>query len=905
MAICTARRVMARPQPLTVPADEPILESPADEPILESKVTVPGVPGWAIQRPQITKLISRGTRRCPLTVITGPPGSGKTMAATLWAAARPAAVAWLSLDEHDNRPSSFWSHVVAALRRSGVAVPYAWPAATRGRQHVFLLRLASVLAAQDPPATLVLDDFHVLTEPLVLDGLNFVLRNAGAGLRLVACSRMDPLLPLHRYRLAGQLAEIRASDLAFNVAEAGLLMAQHGSTLSAAALECLTRRTEGWAAGIRLAAMSVGSHPDPDQFVKELITDDSAVTGYLVEEVLNAQPPEVRDVLLDTSILERVSAELAGELAGDEHAAAILPALRAANAFVQPAGPGWYRYHTLFAEVLRLKLRRESPGRIALLHRRAARWYERSGLLTNAVRHAAQASDWPLAAGLVIDGLAIGEIIEPRPAPSLAAEFASMPHGQAWADAGPYLVSAAAALPAGRLESCTAALDLADGILGRLPDGQGAAGRLSAALIRFAASLRTGDLDAAAAAAGAAEALVSTVGGGKPGRHAATLARVLRGRGVVELWSGNHDEAARILDSGVAAAAAPGAEYERADCFGHLALIAAWQGRPQRAAKLAAGATAADAPRPAGWHPSPAALVALAWVHLEHGELRETRSLLKQADAALSERPDKLIGSVACLVAARCGLAEGRAGLAAQFVARARTGWAVPAWLGQQLSLAESRAHAAAGDIGPALAAAERAGPGDSAEAAVVLAHAWLAAKDVGNARRALAPALDAPSPAPDRVHLQAWLADARLSYDSGDRARAQRSLASALRLAGRDQLRLPLLMERGWIGPVLQHAPAVAHAHRDVLAPVPSTNQHPAIVAVPGPAATLVVEPLTEREREVLRNVSAMLNTAEIASQMYISVNTVKSHLKSVYRKLGAAHRGEAVRRARQLELI
>ena len=896
MAICTARRVMARPRPLAVPAGDPILES---------KVTVPDVPGWAIQRPRITKLITRGTRWCPLTVVTGPPGAGKTMAATLWAAARPRAVAWLSLDEHDNQPSGFWSYVVAALRRSGVAVPHAWPAATPGGQHNFLLRLASVLAAQDPPATLILDDFHVLTEPLVLDGLNFVLRNAGAGLRLVACSRMDPLLPLHRYRLAGQLAEIRASDLAFSVAEAGLLMAQHGGTLSASALESLTRRTEGWAAGIRLAAMSVGSHPDPDQFVKELITDDSALTGYLAEEVLNTQPPEVRDVLLDTSILEQVSAELAGELAGDEHAAGILPALAAANAFVQPAGPGWYRYHTLFAEVLRLKLRRESPGRIVLLHRRAARWYERNGLLTDAVRHAVQADDWPLAAGLVIDGLAIGEIIEPRAGPSLAAEFASMPRSQAWADAGPNLVSAATALPAGRPGSCTAALDLAEGILGRLPDSQGAAGRLSAAVIRLAAALRTGDRDAAAVAAGAAEALVSTVSSGKPGRHTAILARVLRGRGVVELWSGNLADAARILDSGVAAAAASGAEYERADCLGYLALIAAWEGRPQRAAKLAADATAADAPRPAGRRPSPAALVALAWVHLEHGELRETRSLLKQADAALGECPDKLIGSVACLVAARCSLAEGRAGLAAQFVVRAQAGWAVPAWLGQQLSLAESRAHAAAGDIGPALSAAEQAGPGDSAEAAVVLAHAWLAAKDVENARRALAPALATGSPAPDRVHLQAWLADARLSYDSGDHARAQRSLASALRLAGRDQLRLPLLMERGWIGPVLQHAPAVAHAHRDLLVPAPSTDQHPATVAVPGEPATLVVESLTRREREVLRNVSAMLNTAEIASQMYISVNTVKSHLKSTYRKLGAAHRGEAVRRARQLGLI
>ena len=211
MAISTASRALAQTEPLAVPADDPILES---------KVTVPDVPSWAIQRPRITRLITRGTRWCPLTVVTGPPGAGKTMAATLWAAARPGAVAWLSLDEYDNRPSGFWSYVVAALRRAGVAVPDTRPAPTRGRQHVFLLRLASVLAAQDPPVTLVLDDFHLLTEPLVLDGLNFVLRNSGAGLRLVVCSRIDPLLPLHRYRLAGQLAEIRASDLAFNVAEA-------------------------------------------------------------------------------------------------------------------------------------------------------------------------------------------------------------------------------------------------------------------------------------------------------------------------------------------------------------------------------------------------------------------------------------------------------------------------------------------------------------------------------------------------------------------------------------------------------------------------------------------------------------------------------------------------------------
>ncbi len=399
----------------------------AGVPILASKITAPGVPDWVVPRPRITRLIAGGTRRCPLTVAIGPAGAGKTMALALWAAAGPGPVAWVGVDEYDNEPEVFWSYVIAAVRRCGVAVPGALPAAARGTGHLFLLRLAAALAAQDPPVTLVLDDLHLLADPTVLDGLDYVLRNAGAGLRLVASARMDPPLPLHRYRLAGQLTEIRASDLAFTVAEARLLLARHGITLTADALECLTRRTEGWAAGLRLAAISMGTHPDRDQFVTELITDNSALTGYLVAEVLNTQPPEARDILLSTSILEQVSAQAASELTGNEQAAAILPAVAHANGFVQPTRSGWYRYHPLFAEVLRLKLSREYPDRRAALHRRAAGWYERNGQLTDAVRHAAETGDWPLAAGIVIDHLAIGEIIEPRRSPSLAGEFGRMP----------------------------------------------------------------------------------------------------------------------------------------------------------------------------------------------------------------------------------------------------------------------------------------------------------------------------------------------------------------------------------------------------------------------------------------------------------------------------------------------
>jgi LuxR family maltose regulon positive regulatory protein len=884
-------------------------------PILASKITAPDEPGWAVPRPRITTLIAQGTRWCPLTVLTAPAGAGKTTALALWSATEPGPVAWVRADEFDNRPGIFWAHVVAALRRSGAAMPPATPGA-RGRdaEHVFLLWLAAALATQDPPVTLVLDDLHLLTDLKVLDGLDYLLRNTGAGLRLVVGARSDSLR-LHRYRLAGQLTQIRASDLAFTTAEAGLLLARHGITLTADALECLTRRTEGWAAALRLAALRMRGHPDPDRLVTELITDDSALTGYLLDEVLNPQPPEVRDVLLNTSIVEHLSAQHASELAGNEQAGRILSALADANAFVQRTGPGRYRYHTLYAEVLRLQLSREHPGRVASLQRRAALWYGRNGRLPDAVRHAARAGDWQLAAGMVIDQLAIGEIITPRRGSSLAGEFAGMPDGQAWTGAAPHVVSAAVALSAGRYESSAAALDAAERILARLPAEQEVAGRLAAAIIRLAAALRRGDLTAAAAAAAQAEVLVSRVPGDRLARHGEIRARVLADRGAVELWSGHLDEAARVLESGVAAATRSGGEGERAGCLGQLALAEALRGRLSRAATLAGQATTArpgpgsGPPWPPGPDPGPAALVALAWVHLEHCELRAARSRLTQADAALRVTPDKLIRAVAWLTAAYGDLAKGRAAAAGQLIATARSGWSrsgwsVPAWLDQRLSVAESRAYAAAGDIAAALAAARRAGSDTSPEAAVALAYAWAAAGDGENARRVLAPALATDSGVSERVRLQAGLVESRLSYAGGDRVQGRRSLASTLQLGEREQLRLPFVLERGWIGPVLRREPELAQAHRSLLGSTSGPHQVPPRGG-PDQAPVHAVETLTEREKEVLRHVSRMLSTAEAASELHISVNTLKTHLQHIYRKLAATRRGEAVRRARQLELI
>jgi LuxR family maltose regulon positive regulatory protein len=833
------------------------------------------------------------------------------MAIVLWAAAStsPDRLAWLTLDDFDNRPKVFWSYFVAALRRAGVAVPRVLSAVAAGDavDHLFLLRLASVLAAQDPPVVVVLDDLHLLTEPGALDGLGYVLRNARPGLRLVVSSRMDPLLPLHRYRLTGELAEIRAGDLAFSVAESGLLLAQHGITLPDAALECLTRRAEGWAAGMRLAAISMDGHPDPEQFVKEFDAEDSAIASYLVDEVLDAQPSATREFLLRTSILDRVNAGIAGELADDGQATGALPTMAQANAFVLPVGHGWYRYHSLFNAVLRLKLRRERPGLVPDLHRRAALWFRRNGSLTQAVRHAGESGDWQLAAGIALDELAVGQLIEPRGSQSLADGFRRMPRRMSWAKPQPLLVAAALDLSEAEGLPSAASLDAAEALIEHLPADDEIPARLATALIRLALSRRTGDLGAATAAAVSAERLLAAIPAGLLARHTAIRAQVLSGRGAVEVWAGHLDEAATSFTAGVAAASAPDSTHERADCLGNLALLEALRGRLSRAAKLAdeaAGAAENNTGEPAEPAGS-AASIALAWVYLERNEPQQARAQLKLADAALRIRPDRLMNAAACLVAARCSLACGRPGVAAEMLSGARRGWPLPSWLEHRLALVEARASAAAGQIESAIDTATRADPHSHFDAAITLAQALLAAGDPQAARHMLAAGPAVSAGQPDYIRLEASLVDARVSYESGDRARGRRSLEQALRLGHPEQLRLPFAMERTWIRPVLRRDPDLIHAYRHLLEPDLVSTDWAAVRPPANDGAPLIVERLSEREREVLQHLSGMLSTAEIATEMYISVNTVKTHLKSIYRKLAAAHRSEAVRRARLLELI
>jgi len=865
---------------------------------------MPAVPGWAVIRPRIDKLLADGARG-PLTSVTGPPGAGKTMAVAAWATSTsyPCTLAWLNTDDYDNRPRMFWSYVVAALRKAGIAVPQVVPGPGRATvDHAFLVRLASALSAQNPPVVLVLDDFHLLTEPAVLDGLAYVLRNAWPGLHLMVVSRADPLLPLHRYRLAGQLAEIRADDLAFSMEESAALLVHHGVTLSVPALERIAGRTEGWAAGMRLAALSLQGRPDPEQFSKELETGDSALTSYLVDEVLNAQVPAVRDMLLRTSILDSVSADLAAELTDDRAGADALPALARSGAFVRPLGQGWYRYQSLLGAVLRLKLRIECGEQIPDLYRRAARWCQRHGRIGDAVRYAAQSGDWALAADVVVDEFAIEQLIELRGHHPLAEAFRSMPPDEEWTQPQPLLVTAAIALRQGAHEAAAAQLAAAEDILGHQEAEEQVPARLAAALIQLALARRTGDLEMAATAARRAEDVMTELPEEVRARHPEVRVQVMTDCGVVETWAGRLDAAAvRFAD----AAAVPAAEttHERSGCLGYLALVEALRGRLSRAVELAGEAAEALSSSGGGDLAEdviPAASVALAWVCLQQGDAQEAHSQLKLAEAALRSRPDKLVSALACVVAAQRRLAGGQATPATDMIRQAGEDWSPspPGWLELMLTVLESRAQAAAGDAQAAVATAQRAGPGPDAAAA--LAHAWLTAGDQQSARRALNPV------GPGFPQLDVALAEARLSYTAGDSAHGRRCLERALRLAKPEQVRLPFVMERTWLRQVLRHDPELVQPYRELLGPSVITPGTISVKVLPAaPPAPLVVERLSAREREVLTYASGMLSTAEIAAEMFLSVNTVKTHFRSIYRKLSATHRNEAVRRARQLELI
>jgi LuxR family maltose regulon positive regulatory protein len=891
--------------------------------LLATKLVAP-LPRWQpVSRPRLVRLLEAGTRG-PLTLLAAPPGAGKTILLASWMMGGhpPGPVAWVTVDRDDDNPTRFWAHVVAALRSSGAVPPDGLlaglgPPPPDAAQE-FLTVLVNGLAELPGPVVLVLDDLHEATGPAVAAGLQFTLQHAPPQLRLVAATRADPPLSLHRLRVAGQLTEIRAAELAFTPAEAGELLAGLGVELPDAELEMLWKRTEGWAAGLRLAALSLRDHPDPGRFVAEFAGDDHAVAGYLIEEVLARQTSEVQEFLLRTCVTDRLCGGLADALTGRRDGERMLALLEHDHAFTTGLGAGrsWYRYHPLFAELLRAELHHRWPKDIHELHRRAAAWHAANGLVEEAADHALAGRDPDGAAGLLgAHGFAI--LLDGR-AETLRRLLGRLPVSKLRADRELAVVAGADRLALGELEEADAWLELASA-----DTASGTWQPRSEAAVSLAELLRArlhGDVDGVISAARRLLASPLRAEWGDDVAEADRRALVLSILGAAELWSDRLDDAAAHLEMSRALAEGGSREYLALDATGHLALLEAVRGRLARAHRL--GREAAEVAERRGWSanaPTACGELALAWVAYCRDDLASALGALERAGRAARAGCDRPVVLAVALAEARLAAVGGSREVAVDGLARLRAalneaaGWRLPRLLAHAVRPTEARLLLAAGDeTGVAGLLDGVAGERPAAEA-VVLARLRLARGDQAAAAGILTPLHGGQAPALGTATLiEAWLLDAVAHRRLGDHAAAAESLERALALAAPEGYRQVFVQGgapvRALLADHLHHGTAHRALVEALLEGLLSQVTGPrASVGGGGSPSTLpvLVESLSEREHVVLRYLPSMLSAGEIAAELYVSVNTLKTHIKSIYRKLDANRRWDAVRRARQLHLL
>src|SRR6516165_1583830 len=399
------RSPMAEP-PAPAPARAAVSERDV---LLATKLHVPRPQPGFVARSRLVRALGEALAR-QLVLVCAPAGFGKTALLADWVRSSSLPVAWVSLDPGDNDPARFWRHAVAALdqARPGIAElagPLVGPPAPSSFEGL-VTALINDLAGRpgEDELLLVLDDYHLIDTPQVHAPLTFLVEHLPLGLRLMLVSRSDPPLPLARLRARGQLAELRTDDLRFTAGEAAaLLRAATGADLPGAAVAALAARTEGWAAGLQLAGLSLRGQPDPAGFVAAFSGSHRYVLDYLGQEVLDRQEAGLRGFLLETSVLERLTGELCDAVTSRPGSQVMLEQIERAGLFLVPLDEvrGWWRYHHLFADLLRARLQAEQPGRAVALHRAAAAWCDEHDLADDAVRHALAAGDPAWAARLV------------------------------------------------------------------------------------------------------------------------------------------------------------------------------------------------------------------------------------------------------------------------------------------------------------------------------------------------------------------------------------------------------------------------------------------------------------------------------------------------------------------------
>jgi LuxR family transcriptional regulator, maltose regulon positive regulatory protein len=840
-----------------------------------------------------------------VTLISAPAGSGKTSLLRAWAHRHgpPHRLAVVSVQRDQRDAQQFWLALLSAVRQASGAEP---PTATpdfNGR--AIADRVLSELADQRRPLILVIDDLHELHSPDALTQLTRLLTNLPPGVHAVLTTRHDLPLRLHQLRLAGELAEIRGADLRFTERETRELLDASGIALSEAGAALLHQRTEGWAAGLRLAAISLADHPDPERFVAEFSGSERTVSEYLLAEMLERLPGDVQQLLLRTSLLDRVNGELADLLTGRPGSERILLDLEDANAFVLSLDPErtWFRYHHLFADLLRLELRRTLPEEVPELHRRAAQWFTGHGQVADAIRHTQAAGDWPEAARLLADH-SFGLTMDGQ-AQTVRALLQAFPRGADYPELA--LIHAGHNLARGRLDEAAAHLAVAETYAETTPPDRRRRLRVAIASLQLSLATRRGDLASVAEQARFLDSPVTGQSDEDIALDSDLRAVALMNLGTVEASLGLAD-AERHLQEGAVLAHQIGRPYLEVRCLAQLGFaskihpFATTQRRCREAIALA---------ERHGWGAEPMiapALVTLASTMVWTGEFDEAERWLQRTVQAVQADTGADIRLLVHIVSGMLQACRGRRHEALQEFSTAES-------LGSQLA----DSHALASQVtGWLLATQARLGMlGEARGCLAALAEERASSGEVGNARAAIFLAegdpaaalaaaqdvLDGAAPVIGYVtlvetHLLAGFAYRQL----GDHPAANQAAERALALAESDRLVLPFAMtgSRELLEALPRHETAHAALRADILDVLRGSS-----LAVAHRSPSPPAEQLSPGELRVLRYLPTNLSRPQIAGELSVSLNTVSTHIRNIYAKLQVRDRSSAVQRARELQLL
>ena len=899
-------------------------EAPERDVMLATKLHMPASRPGLVPRPRLTVCLDEGLAR-GLVLACAPAGYGKTVLLADWARRGGHPAGWLSLDAGDNDPARFWHHAVAALDRArpgtGERVaPLLGPPAPSSFQGL-VTALINDLAGEE--ALLVLDDYHLISARQVHESLAFLVEHRPAGLCVVLASRSDPPLPLARLRARNQLTEIRAAELRFTPAEAGELLQHAAAALPDASVAALAVRTEGWAVGLQLAALSLRGHDDAAAFVAAFTGSHRYVLDYLAEEVLEGQDTQLRTFLLETSVLERLSGPLCDAATGRQGSQALLEEAERAGLFLIPLDEvrGWWRYHHLFADLLHARLQQEQPGRLAQLHRNAAAWCQEHGLADEAIGHAAAAGEMLWAARIIeqqfnlvhrIRGEAAtidrwlsvlpAEVVRTRPRLLLAQAHVAGDSGHPEV-MEPLLDAAECAPPGWADEPFEPASGAAASFLINVP--------AMTTLNRSYLAQLHGDAEATAAFA------TQTLAESKPEEGA--LSATAHGFLAVAEWlRGRLTEAERALASSLTGWRETGQlTLIGWGCY-ELVLIQLAQGQLDAAAltcEQALGSLVRSGlPAPAAG-PSYAGLAEIAYQRDELDvALRHATEGIALCRQFVYTPP--LAGGLATLAMIR--QATGDPAGALEAISEAGQAAPGPAGLLNPVPARRARLLLAQGDL-PAAARFPQEnglGPDDEPDYAresghLVLARILLAQDRAGQAL-ALLDRLQPAAAAQDRVGslIETGALRALALAAAGDEAAAVTALAGALLLAC-PQGHVRVFADEGPLMAALLGRLIAAQRTGQAAAGVPLGYLarlqrafgpgQPARDSVPSG----IVDPLTSRELEVLGLLAAGRSNQAIAGQLVVTLDTVKKHVGHVLGKLGATNRTEAVARARELGLI